>query len=151
MTDFTRIARKITFILFIAQSLASAGFIAVATLNSIIGAQLGGSSGWAGVPSAVYLIGGALAASMWGVLMDRFGRRNGIAFGLLLGVLGSTLVVIAIDARALVLFLIGMVLGLGGATMLVAEDRPSKTTSTCWMSMPSCWAYSYIHRSASWG
>jgi MFS family permease len=109
MTDFTRIARKITFILFIAQSLASAGFIAAATLNAIIGAQLGGSAGWAGVPSAVYLIGGALAASLWGVLMERFGRRNGIALGLLIGVFGAALVVIAIDAGALVLFLLGMV------------------------------------------
>jgi hypothetical protein len=69
MTDFPRIARKITFVLFLAQSFASAGFIAAATLNAIIGAQLGGSSGWAGVPSAVYLLAGAFAASAWGALM----------------------------------------------------------------------------------
>ena len=78
MTDFSRIARRTTFVLFLAQCLASAGFIAAATLNSILGAKLGGGSAWAGVPSAVYLLGGAFAASAWGYLMDIIGRRNGI-------------------------------------------------------------------------
>lgn len=36
MTDLSRLARKITWILFANQSLASAGFIAAATINSII-------------------------------------------------------------------------------------------------------------------
>ena len=66
MQDYSRVARKITLILFLAQSLASAGFIAAATLNSILGAKLGGGAAWAGVPSAVYLLGGAFAASAWG-------------------------------------------------------------------------------------
>src|SRR5512143_3684994 len=82
MTDFQRTARKITWVLFITQSLASAGFIAAATINSILGAKLGGSASYAGVPSAVYLVGGAFAASAWGYLMDRVGRRNGIVLGL---------------------------------------------------------------------
>jgi hypothetical protein len=43
MTDSAKLARKITWILFANQSLASAGFIAAATINSIIGAKLGGS------------------------------------------------------------------------------------------------------------
>ena len=82
MTELSRTARKITFVLFLAQSLASAGFIASATVNSILGAKLGGNL-WAGVPSAVFLLGSALAASVWGVLMDMVGRRNGIAVGLI--------------------------------------------------------------------
>lgn len=122
MTDFPRIARKITFILFLAQSLASAGFIAAATLNSIIGAQLGGSSGWAGVPSAVYLLAGAFAASAWGALMERFGRRNGIAAGMAFGVLGAALVVIAINTSALLLFLVGMIF-MGAANAAIQLGR----------------------------
>jgi MFS family permease len=96
MVDFSRIARRITFVLFLAQSLASAGFIAAATLNSILGVKLSGGSAWAGVPSAVYLLGGAFAASAWGYSMDIIGRRNGIALGLCIGVAGTGLVIISI-------------------------------------------------------
>ena len=37
--DLTRIARRTTLTLFLAQSLASEGFIAAATLNAILGAK----------------------------------------------------------------------------------------------------------------
>src|SRR5262245_13034971 len=108
MTDLSKLARKITWVLFANQSLASAGFIASATINSIIGAKLGGSAAFAGVPSAVYLLGSAFAASAWGYIMDRIGRRNGIVSGLIIGVVGNALVLLAIGALSLPLFLIGM-------------------------------------------
>jgi len=121
MAELSRIARKITFILFLAQSLASAGFIASATLNSILGARLGGNP-WAGVPSAVFLLGGALAASLWGVLMDIIGRRNGITLGLLLGAAGAGLVVTAANQSLLALMLAGMVLmGFGNAAVVLGR------------------------------
>jgi len=110
MTDFSRLARKITWVLFANQSLASAGFIAAATINSILGAQLGGSDYWTGVPSAVYLLGAAFAASAWGYIMDRIGRRNSMVWGLLIGVFGNALVLFAIRASSLPLFLIGMLM-----------------------------------------
>jgi MFS family permease len=107
MTELSRTARKITFILFIAQSLASAGFIASATVNSILGAKLGG---------------GALAASAWGVLMDLVGRRNGIALGLLLGVAGAGTVVVAANQSLLWLMFPGMALmGFGNAAVLLGR------------------------------
>lgn len=121
MTELSRTARKITFVLFLAQSLASAGFIAVATVNSILGAELGGKP-WAGVPSAVFLVGSALAASVWGVLMDLIGRRNGIAFGLFLGVVGAAMVVVAANRSLLSLMLPGMALiGFGNAAVLLGR------------------------------
>ncbi len=121
MTELSRTARKITFILFIAQSLASAGFIASATVNSILGAKLGGNP-WAGVPSAIFLVGGALAASAWGVLMDLIGRRNGIASGLLLGVTGAGMVVMAANQSLLWLMFPGMALmGFGNAAVLLGR------------------------------
>jgi len=63
MTDFSKLARKITWVLFANQSLASAGFIAAATLNSIVGATLSNHIGWAGVPTAMYLLAGALSTN----------------------------------------------------------------------------------------
>lgn len=121
MTELSRTARKITFTLFLAQSLFSAGFIAGATVNSILGAKLGGNP-WAGVPAAVLLLGSALAASIWGVLMDSIGRRNGIALGLALGVLGSGLVIIAANQSLLLLMLGGMaLLGFAQAALLLGR------------------------------
>src|SRR5919109_522442 len=122
MTDFTKLARKLTWVLFANQSLASAGFIASSTLNSIIGAKLGGSASFAGVPSAVYLVGAALAASAWGYIMDRIGRRNGIVSGLVIGVIGNALVLYAIAVSSFLLFLIGMVLmGITNAAVILGR------------------------------
>lgn len=122
MTNFSGLARKLTWVLFANQSLASAGFIASATINSIIGAKLGGSPSFAGVPSAVYLVGAALAASAWGYLMDRSGRRNGMVAGLIIGVIGNALVLYSIGISSFLLFLIGMVLmGITNAAVVLGR------------------------------
>lgn len=122
MSDLTKLARKITWVLFANQSLASAGFIAAATINSIIGARLGGSASYAGVPSAVYQVGAAFAASAWGYIMDRVGRRNGMVAGLLVGVIGNTLVLFAIGGSSFSLFLLGMVMmGITNAAVVLGR------------------------------
>ncbi len=110
MTDFTRIARKITFVLFLAQSFASAGFIAAAAINPILGEKLASDRSLATVPVAAYLLSGALSASAWGYLMDRIGRRNGIALGLVLGIIGNGLVLLAIETSSFALMLVGLML-----------------------------------------
>ncbi len=109
MENIERLARKITLILFIEQSLASAGFIAAATLNPIVGAKLFNHAGWAGVPTAVYLLGAALAAYLWGYVNDLIGRRGGLSLGLVLGVIGSGVAFYSIVAGSFALFLVGMV------------------------------------------
>lgn len=109
MENLARIARKITFILFMEQSLASAGFIAAATLNSIVGAKLSHQSDWAGVPTAVYLLAGAFSAFIWGYVMDTIGRRGGLTLGLALGMVGSGFAFYAITQNSFAWFLFGMV------------------------------------------
>ena len=103
--DYSNVARKTTTILFAAQSLGSAGFIAAATINSIAGAKLSGQPAWAGVPSSVYQIGGAFAAFGWGYGMERLGRRGGLTLGLVLGVLGAGLTGDALIVQSFWLFL----------------------------------------------
>ena len=110
MTDLKRIAVKITTILFIAQSLASAGFIAAAAINPILGAKLAHDRSWATLPTAAYLLSGALSASAWGIIMDRIGRRNGIAWGLVIGVIGNALVLYAIQISSFVLVIVGLMM-----------------------------------------
>ena len=122
MKDYSRIAKKTTWVLFANQSLASAGFIAAATINSILGAQLGGSDYWTGVPSAVYLLGAAFAALAWGVVFDRIGRRKSIVSGLLIGMIGTALALYAIWISSLALFLTGMLLmGITNAAVMLGR------------------------------
>jgi len=122
MENLPRLARKITAVLFAQQSLASAGFIAAATLNAIVGAKLANHAGWAGVPSAVYLLAGALSAFGWGYVNDALGRRGGLVMGLLIGALGSGVAFYAIAIGSFAIFLGGMVL-MGTANAAVVLGR----------------------------
>ncbi|HNN12048.1 MAG TPA: MFS transporter [Anaerolineales bacterium] len=110
MNNLESIARKITGILFAQQSLASAGFIAAATLNSIVGKELSQNPSWAGVPTAVYLLAGAFSAFMWGYVFDAIGRRKGLVTGLGTGVVGASVTFYSIAIHSFPVFLIGMVL-----------------------------------------
>jgi MFS family permease len=83
-------ARKLKWTLFGAQAMGSAGFLVASTVTPIVGAQLSGRPAFAGVPTAVYWAGGALATVLWGRLMDPLGRRKTLSIGLLVGVLGAS-------------------------------------------------------------
>ena len=122
MIDYVAIARRITLTLFAAQSLASAGFIAASTVSAIAGAQLSGQPTWAGVPAAMYLVGSALAAPVWGVTMDRLGRRAALALGLGAGVVGAIVAGLAVNGQILGVFLGGLVL-MGAANAAVQLGR----------------------------
>lgn len=122
MQNLSSLARKITAVLFAQQALASAGFIAAATLNSIVGAKLANHAGWAGVPAAVYLLAGALSAYGWGYVNDAIGRRGGLVAGLLVGALGSGAAFYAIATASFGIFLAGMVL-MGAANAAVVLGR----------------------------
>lgn len=122
MTDFKRIAKKITLILFITQSLASAGFIAAAAINPILGEKLAPARALATVPTAAYLLSGALSASAWGYMMDRIGRRNGIFSGLIIGVLGNLLVIAAVQSSSFLLAMLGlMLMGITNSAVLLGR------------------------------
>ncbi len=122
MDELTAHARKITFVLFAVQSLGSAGFIAGSTVNSILGAKLGGGAAWSGVPSAVYILGSALAAVAWGNYMERSGRRSGIVLGLLLGLGGAAITSVSVIIHNLLLFLLGLAF-MGAANAAVNLGR----------------------------
>ena len=80
------------------------------TVSPLVGAQLGGSAAWAGAPSATYQAGAALVAFLWGVLMDRIGRRPTLALGVSLGALGAAIASFSVTLHALLPFLAGIAL-----------------------------------------
>jgi len=81
-------ARRIVTTLFIAQCFGSAALIANATINAIVGATLSGRDALAGLPGTLLLIGAAGAAPGAGRLMQRRGRRPGLALGFFVGMAG---------------------------------------------------------------
>src|SRR5574341_447183 len=112
--DIVRAGRKTTIILFVVQSLISAGAVATSTVLSILAEQLSGSAAWAGVPSATIQLAAAPFAYVWGLVWDRIGRRNGLTSGLVLGAVGLIVGVTAIQTGSMLFFLLGLA-GLGGA------------------------------------
>lgn len=108
--DYTRIARKITLVLFLSQGLSSAGFIAAFTVNALVAVDLTGRTAMAGVPGALYVFGQACGALVWGFSMERIGRRLGLAFGQVFGVIGSAIAMAAVVNRSFLFFLIGLIL-----------------------------------------
>jgi MFS family permease len=122
--------RRITLVLFGAQSLGSAGFLAASTVGAIVGASLSGRASWAGVPSGVYQGGSALAAFLWGHAMERYGRRPTLAAGLTVGLAGAGLACAAVTLRTLPLFLFGLLcMGMANAALqlgryVAAEVHP---------------------------
>ena len=110
MKDYARIAKKITAVLFLVQSLSSAGFIAAFTVNALVGVELSGQRSMAGIPETVRVLGQALAALAWGYTMERIGRRRSLAMGQVVGVIGSGIAGAAVIARSFPVFLLGMAL-----------------------------------------
>ena len=110
MRDYTRIARKITGVLFVSQSLSSAGFIAAFTVNALVGVELSGQLAMAGVPGAVIVLGQACGALIWGYCMEWLGRRGSIALGQVTGVIGAAIAASAVAGRSFPFFLAGLFL-----------------------------------------
>jgi MFS family permease len=115
-------ARRITTVLFAAQCLASAAFIATSTVSAIAGMALSGHRSLAGVPAAASTLAGSGAAFVWGMLMDRMGRRPSLALGLLFGAAGSALCIWGITAGSFLVFVCGMML-IGVANAAVTLSR----------------------------
>lgn len=110
MKDYEHIARKITLVLFLSQSLSSAAFIASFTVSALLGVELTGQTAMAGVPGAVYVTGQACGAMVWGITMEKIGRRRSLTLGQVLGVMGSMVAATAVTSRSFLLFLGGLVL-----------------------------------------
>ena len=122
--------RRVTWTLFTAQSLGSAGFLVASTVTPIVGARLSGRPSWAGVPTAFYWGGAALFAVLWGRLMDPLGRRVTLAAGLVVGVIGAVIAATAIGRQSFAGFVAGLALmgaanaGLSLARFMAGEVHP---------------------------
>ena len=122
MTTTAELQRRTLRVLVIAQVLSGAGLAAGITVGALLAQDMLGSTGLAGLPSALFTAGSALTAVAVGRISQAHGRRPGLAIGYAVGAAGSLGVVVAavLDSPVL-LFATLFVYGAGSATNLQAR------------------------------
>ena len=73
-----------------------AGLAAGITVGALLAQQMLGTDTFAGLPTAMFTLGSALAAFIVGKLSQRYGRRIGLATGFIVGGFGAIGVVMAL-------------------------------------------------------
>ncbi|WP_306362928.1 MFS transporter [Nocardia sp. CC227C] len=120
--DIARAQRRVLTVLVSAQILSGAGLAAGITVGALLAQDMLGSTSLAGLPSALFTAGSALAAVAVGRLSHARGRRPGLAAGYLTGAVGSVGVIAAAVAdNPVLLFVALFVYGAGTATNLQAR------------------------------
>ncbi|MCH0563150.1 MULTISPECIES: MFS transporter [unclassified Streptomyces] len=122
ISDADPAQRRVLRVLVAAQILSGAGLAAGVTVGALLAQDMLGSTSLAGLPSALFTAGSALAAIAVGRISQARGRRPGLAAGYLAGAVGSAGVIVAavLDSPVL-LFLALFVYGAGTATNLQAR------------------------------
>ncbi|MFI9596106.1 MFS transporter [Nonomuraea sp. NPDC052265] len=117
-----RAQRRSLIVLVIAQVLSGVGLAAGVTVGALLAQDMLGSTGLAGLPSAVGTAGSALAAVAVGRASQARGRRSGLALGYAVGAVGSVgVIVAAVAGDPVLLFLALFGYGAGTATNLQAR------------------------------
>jgi MFS family permease len=96
--------------LFAAQVCGSTGHSIGMAIGGIMAAGITGTNTWSGIPVAVGALGTALASWPLSRLMERSGRRPGLALGYGLAVFGALIAMAAVTTRSFGLLLAGMAL-----------------------------------------
>ncbi|MET8701964.1 MFS transporter [Kitasatospora sp. NPDC004723] len=114
--------RRVLTVLVTSQILSGAGLAAGITVGALLAQDMLGSTDLAGLPSALFTAGSALAAVAVGRVSQARGRRPGLAAGYLTGAVGSAGVIAAAALDSPVLLFIALfVYGAGTATNLQAR------------------------------
>ncbi|MET9080847.1 MFS transporter [Streptomyces sp. NPDC004237] len=114
--------RRVLAVLVSSQILSGSGLAAGITVGGLLAREMLGSTDLAGLPSALFTAGSALAAVAVGRISQARGRRPGLAAGYLTGAVGSAGVIAAAVANSPVLLFVALfVYGAGTATNLQAR------------------------------
>jgi MFS family permease len=120
--DAAQAQRRILRVLVASQVLSGAGLAAGVTVGALLAQDMLGSTSLAGLPSALFTAGSALAAVTVGRISQARGRRSGLAAGYLTGAIGSAgVITAAVLDNPVLLFIALFVYGAGTATNLQAR------------------------------
>jgi MFS family permease len=116
------VRREPLLVLALATAVGSAGLAAGGTAGALLGAELADTEAAAGLPLGLLVVGQAAAAILISRRTARVGRSRGLALGYVLGTAGAALVVFAISAGSLAVFLAGsVVLGAGNTAVFMTR------------------------------
>lgn len=117
-----KLYKRSLMVVIMSQIFGGAGLAAGITVGALLAKDMLGTASFAGLPTALFTLGSALAAFLVGRISQRFGRRYGLSFGFIAGGIGAIVVVIAatID-NVFLLFLALFVYGAGTSTNLQAR------------------------------
>lgn len=114
--------KRTLYVVIASQIFGGAGLAAGITVGGLLVKDLMGSATIAGLPTALFTLGSALAAFLVGALSQKKGRRFGLAFGFFFGTVGAIGIIYAATAEILPLLFISLFLyGAGTATNLQAR------------------------------
>ena len=114
--------KRTLLIVVLSQIFGGAGLAAGITVGALLAQDMLGTDGLAGLPTALFTLGSAMAALLVGRASQRFGRRFGLAAGFLVGGTGAIGVVIsALASNIILLFASLFIYGAGSATNLQAR------------------------------
>ncbi|MCU7752786.1 MFS transporter [Bacillus cereus] len=117
-----KLYKRTLIIVSISQMFGGAGLAAGITVGALLAQQMLGTDAFAGLPTAMFTLGSALAAFIVGKLSQRYGRRIGLATGFIVGGFGAIGVVMAALTNSIILLLISLLIyGAGTATNLQAR------------------------------
>ncbi|WP_137872517.1 MFS transporter [Rhodococcus sp. Q] len=117
-----RVQRRTLMVVVASQILGGAGLAAGITVGALLAKDMLGTDGLAGVPTALFTLGSALAAFLVGRITAGRGRRTGLALGFGAGGVGAIGVVVAAATGSVPLLLVSLfVYGAGTATNLQAR------------------------------
>lgn len=122
LDDIARVQRRTLIVVMLSQLFGGAGLAAGVTVGALLAQDMLGSEGLAGMPSALFTLGSALAAFLVGRYSQRFGRRVGLGAGFAAGGIGAIgVIAAAVTDNVVLLFVSLFVYGAGTATNLQAR------------------------------
>ena len=127
-SDRDQLQRRSLRILLASQVLSGAGLAAGVTVGALLAEDMLGTTGLAGLPSALFTFGSAGAALTVGALSDRRGRRSGLVAGYAAGALGGVGVAVAAVLGSVPLLLVALLVY--GAVALALSLARSRAAST---------------------
>lgn len=117
-----KLYKRSLWVVIMSQIFGGAGLAAGITVGALLAKEMLGTASFAGLPTALFTLGSALAAFLVGRISQRSGRRYGLSFGFIAGGLGAIGVVIAATFdNVFLLFLALFVYGAGTSTNLQAR------------------------------
>ncbi len=117
-----RLYKRTLIIVVLSQIFGGAGLAAGITVGALLAQDMLGTESLAGVPTALFTLGSALAAFLVGNFSQQFGRRLGLGAGFIIGGIGAIGVIIAaVINNVPLLFLSLFIYGAGTATNLQAR------------------------------